>query len=71
MRIKTILSQYRRDMINLYECEHCGHEFTGAGYDDNFFHQTVVPGMVCSECGETAPDTYRPLSTKYDEGQQV
>ena len=54
MRIKTRLSQHRRDFWAIYECEHCGHE-TGKqpGYDDAFFHESVIPAMACLECGKT------------------
>lgn len=55
MRIKTILSQHRRDFYAVYECDHCGHE-TGKqpGYDDANFHQNVIPSMKCPKCGQTA-----------------
>lgn len=43
MKIKTIESQHRRDFYAIYECEHCGHEHKGSGYDDANFHQNVVP----------------------------
>ena len=71
MRIKTITSQHRRDFQAIYECEHCGAEQKGSGYDDANFHQNVVPQMKCEQCGEVAPDNYRPLTTKYPEGYVV
>ena len=71
MRIKTITSQHRRDFWAIYECEHCGAEQKGSGYDDANFHQNVVPQMKCEQCGEVAPDNYRPLTTKYPEGTVV
>ncbi len=71
MRIKTIESQYRRDFHAIYECEHCKHTKKGSGYDDTYFHQTVIPKMKCEKCGETAGDDYTPLSTKYPEGMQL
>lgn len=55
MRIKHKISQYRRDFRAVYECEHCGHEREGNGYDDTNFHQNVIPKKVCDECGKTAP----------------
>ena len=67
MRIKEITSQSRRDFIAIFECESCGEEKRMDGYDDDNFHQNVIPKMKCEECGETAPDTYRPLTTKYPE----
>jgi transcription elongation factor Elf1 len=71
MRIKTITSQHRRDFRAIYECEHCGAEQKGSGYDDANFHQNVVPQMKCEQCGEVAPNSYRPLTTKYPEGYVV
>lgn len=70
MKIKTIKSQHRRDFTAIYECEHCGHEEEGYGYDDRNFHQNVIPSMECEKCGEKAKD-YHPLATKYPEGVQV
>ena len=71
MKIKEIISQYRRDFTAIYICEHCAHEYKGYGYDDANFHNKVIPSMKCPVCGKTAPDNYRPLATKYPEGFQV
>ena len=72
MKIKTITYQNRRDFKAIYECEHCGAVTEEQwGYDDANFHRNVIPKMVCKQCGKTAPDTYRPLATKYPEGMQV
>ena len=71
MKIKKILDQHRRDFNAEYECEHCGHTKKGPGYDDDHFHVEVIPLMKCTECKKTASDDYRPLATKYNEGEQV
>lgn len=71
MKIKRILSQSRRDFTALYECEHCGVETEGYGYDDSNFHVNVIPYMKCSSCGEKSPSDYRALSTKYPDGTQL
>jgi len=71
MKIKEILSQHRRDFQAIYECEHCGDVKASYGYDDANFHNNVIPNMKCEECGKKAKDTYRPLTTKYPEGQSV
>ena len=71
MRIKEITSQSRRDFIAIFECENCGDEKRMSGYDDANFHQNIIPNFKCSECGEIAPESYRPLTTKYTEGQVV
>ena len=71
MRINKIVSQHRRDFTAIYECEHCGSTHEGSGYDDANFHNNVIPDMVCKSCGLKADSEYRPLTTKYDEGQIV
>lgn len=71
MKIKTILSQVRRDFQAIYICEHCGQEEKGSGYDDAYFHSHVIPDKVCPGCGQKAPEDYRPLTTKYPEGFQI
>jgi len=71
MKIKTITSQHRRDFSAILECEHCGHTQKSGGYDDDNFHRNVIPMIECESCGKTAPENYRPLTTKYPEGFQV
>lgn len=71
MKIKKITSQTRRDFWAVYECEHCGHEHKAGGYDDDHFHQRVIPDMACPSCGKKAPADARPLATKYPEGMQL
>lgn len=71
MKIKEITSQHRRDFQAVYVCQHCEAEETKGGYDDANFHQNVIPSMTCKECGKTAGDEYRALSTKYPEGVTV
>jgi len=71
MKIQKIVSQHRRDFTAIYECEHCGHTQEGDGYDDSYFHQTVIPGKVCPECGKKAADDYRPLATKYPDSVTI
>lgn len=72
MKIKQINRQNRRDFYADYECEHCGNiEKDSYGYDDANFHQNVIPAMKCKQCGKTAGEGYRPLTTKYPEWQVV
>lgn len=72
MKIKTITYQHRRDFHADMECEHCGAESKlTTGYDDDFYHGNVIPKMKCDECGLTASEDYRPLTTKYPEGMQI
>jgi len=71
MKIKQIKSQSRRDFTAIYECEHCGNTIEGGGYDDSYFHQSVIPNMTCKKCGKKAADDYRPLATKYADNEVV
>ena len=71
MKIKKIISQYRRDFQAIYECEHCGYTTKGYGYDDEFYHNEVIPNKVCAKCGKKAGKNYRAQKTKYPEGMQV
>lgn len=61
MRIKHKISQHRRDFSAIYECEHCSHEQEGTGYDDAYFHNSVIPQMSCKQCGKRSP-TLEPTS---------
>ena len=72
MKIKKITSQHRRDFTAIMECEHCGNtqELT-SGYDDEYYHNNVIPKMKCKKCGKTAGEDYRPLAPKYPEGMQL
>ena len=65
MKIKRITKQSRRDFTAIYECENCGYEHRGIGYDDANFHENIIPKMMCSKCGKGKSDDYRPLTTKY------
>jgi len=71
MKIKEILTQHHRDFTAIYECEHCEATIKGGGYDDSYFHQTVIPGMICKKCGKKADASYRPLATKFDDNVTI
>ncbi len=71
MHIERIIRQHRRDFTAEYRCEHCDATETKSGYDDAYFHTTVIPAMKCKECSETAGPSYEPRGTKYREGEVV
>ena len=51
MEIKEILSQHRNDFTATLVCEHCGHEQKlTSGYDDAFYHDRVLPSLICKAC---------------------
>jgi len=66
MKIKKIISQSRRDFTAMMICEHCGdEEINSSGYDDDFYHNKVIPKMKCDKCGKEAPADYKAKETKY------
>lgn len=71
MKIKEITHQNRRDFTAIYECENCDHEYTARGYDDDNFHENVIPKIRCPKCDKRAPDSYHALVTRYPEGHQI
>ena len=71
MKIKEILSQSRRDFTAVFVCEHCEHEVTTRGYDDDYFHASVIPQMKCKQCDKVSSDTYRPLKTKHQSWETI
>lgn len=72
MKIIKMVSQSRRDFSAIMECEHCGHqELNKHGYDDDNYHQNVIPAMKCGKCEKTAGDDYEPQATKYSADQVI
>lgn len=75
MKIKEVTHQHRRDFYAIYECEGCGHITNEkSGYDDRYFHDNVIPNMVCDNCGKSRTDLNivgEFTSTKYGENQIV
>lgn len=51
MRIDKVTSQSGNDFHADYVCEHCGFKKNAYGYNDTYFHATVIPGWACDECG--------------------
>jgi ribosomal protein L37AE/L43A len=71
VKIQKIYLQHRRDFHAIYECEHCGATHRDIGYDDENFHDNVIPQMVCDQCGKKAPAEYRPLAPKHSENTVI
>ena len=66
MKIKKILEQHRRDFSAILECEHCNHiQKLTNGYDDECYHNNVIPTIKCEKCSKIANENYRPLAPKY------
>jgi primosomal protein N' len=71
MKIKHIISQHRRDFEAVYVCEYCGYEMKGEGYDDNVFHNTVLPKIKCTLCKKSNHPEYVPRIPKYKDDIQL
>lgn len=57
MRIQKITFQIGRDFSAIMECEFCGKtQKNGSGYDDDFYHDQVIPNMHCIRCGKRSKD---------------
>lgn len=57
MKIKKVLGQNRNDFTAIMVCEFCDHEWKNErGYDDQYYHTVVIPGMVCENCGDCTGD---------------
>ena len=67
MKIKKITFSSRRDFTAIYVCEHCQFEEKSYGYDDNNFHQNVIPNMVCKKCGKKGLLESPKMEPKYPE----
>jgi hypothetical protein len=53
MKIREILNQHRNDFTATMECEHFGKTSKlTSGYDDDFYHDRVIPAMHCKYCGK-------------------
>ena len=50
MQIKKITTQIRNDIYGVLKCEHYGHEVQFTGYDDEYWHNNVLPAKECPEC---------------------
>ncbi len=70
-----MLSQYRRDFTAEMICEFCGtKDIDKGGYDDNYYHENVIPNMECPKCGKSTISggaKVEPQDTKYPDGFQI
>jgi len=53
MQLIKKINQTRRDFTGVYECQNCKNIEKKEGYDDNYFHDEVIPDMKCSKCGQS------------------
>jgi hypothetical protein len=75
MKITKITYQHRRDFDADTKCEFCGHlQRLEEGYDDEYFHQNVMPNIKCRKCEKSTISgngTIDKVQTKYPEGYQI
>jgi ribosomal protein L37AE/L43A len=74
VKIKKKLSQHRRDFTAIYVCEGCGTEVESSGYDDENFHNNVIPALKCVVCNRTSAEcgaTYEPMKPEYPDGYLI
>lgn len=71
MKLIEKLDQHRRDFKGKYECQGCGNTEEDKGlysYDDDNFHDNVIPNMKCENCGKNTKDLNllnERMATKY------
>jgi C4-type Zn-finger protein len=71
MKLVEKIDQHRRDFKGKYECQGCGNIETDAGlysYDDDYYHDYVIPEKKCEKCGKSTYDLKLPnerVATKY------
>lgn len=58
MYIKRKTFQSRRDFHALMDCEFCDASSIElkTGYDDAYYHGTVIPAMKCASCGHSGDE---------------
>jgi hypothetical protein len=75
MQILNIINQIRRDFTARLVCQSCKHEqILNSGYDDDYFHQKVIPDIKCEKCGESTNSLnlpVEPFQTKYPAGMII
>lgn len=53
MFIQKVINHHRNDFSAIMECEHCQSEHKLiTGYNDDNYHQNVIPAMKCKSCGK-------------------
>lgn len=77
MKLIEKLRQSRRDFKGRYQCQGCGNieiDDSIDSYDDDYFHEQVIPAMKCKKCGKSTIDLglhNERMATKYPPGQLV
>ncbi len=71
MKIQCITSRHRNDFRAILTCEHCAHEqMLNTGYDDDYYHNQVLPAIKCGKCGHPRVKAPTPLASLADRIEQ-
>jgi len=66
MKIKEIYWMHRNDFSAILVCEHCGYEMDcKTGYNDEYYHNHVLPAMHCRRCGKNRAGQLQELDERY------
>ena len=66
MKIIRTYGHNRRDFYADFRCELCKYiERDVSCYDDSYFHDNVIPNMICKECGSKSLEITS--SARYDD----
>ena len=53
MKIIEYKEFMRNDFIGEYKCEYCDRKIEAWGYNDDNFHNNVIPNVKCDKCGKS------------------
>jgi ribosomal protein S27E len=54
MFIERYTHRHRSDFYAVLKCEHCGgNQDLKSGYDDAYYHDSVLPAIKCKACGQS------------------
>lgn len=51
MILKRVTKWFHNDFFGEFECEHCKSTSAGRGYNDQTYHERVLPFCECPSCG--------------------
>lgn len=75
MKIKKMISQFRRDFSAILECQFCETtKVLNTGYDDRNYHDNVIPAMKCGHCNKSTNSEGAAIEntpTKYSTNQII
>lgn len=58
MKLEEVTWQNSNDFKGILRCEHCDStQFMDYGYQDDNFHNNVIPAIVCISCGKRGNKT--------------